>query len=519
MLNKRDKMDSRLRGNDVLGRGNDVLGRGNDVKRCPIPLALLLLCLLLALSGCERKPPPEKAPEETKPTAIEPVAINLKETRLATIPDNYERWDKVTFSADGRQVFYMAVKAGKQFVVVGNKSSDAYESVSFLAKSSDGRRFAFGGKKGEGKYLVVDNKELRGLYHEEVAPGAFSPDGRLVACEVGGLKEGKWFIFVSDGDKEVYRSQVFPNTFRQPAFSPDGRLLVYELGDDRKRIVFFLDISTKRVIKERTYIGYDWTGSFSFSSDSSRVIHELRKGDKIFLVLHDFALNEEREIELPYAWARSFVLSPDGKKIAYTGTREEKPYLVVSSWESPTQGKESGPYEGIGQAVFSPDATTTAFRAMRDGKWRVVVGDREGPGYDGVERGNPVFSPDGARIAYPAMKGGYRDVRGMIVGGKWAVVASPSNKPGKAKEGPAYDMVVTPVWSPDGRYIAYRARTGSMEAAKRFIVIADPKTGKVIKEGPVNDEVWPPVWSTDGKAAAYGVRQGRELWWRVELVE
>ena len=47
-----------------------------------------------------------------------------------------------------------------------------------------------------------------------------------------------------------------------------------------------------------------------------------------------------------------------------------------------------------------------------------------------------------------------------------------------------------------------------MENAKRFIVIADAETGKVIKEGRMGDEVWPPVWSADGKAVAYGARIG-----------
>jgi Tol biopolymer transport system component len=76
-------------------------------------------------------------------------------------------------------------------------------------------------------------------------------------------------------------------------------------------------------------------------------------------------------------------------------------------------------------------------------------------------------------------------------------------------------MVVTPIFSPDGRHLIFRARRGQGE---RFIVIANPETGKVIKEGPVCDEVWPPVFSADGKWAAYGARIGRELWWKVQTL-
>lgn len=494
-------------------------------------LALLLFLLLFVLSGCEKKSPPQKAAEEVKSAALKsvdakPTEINLKETRLAVIPEDYDKWGNISFSADGQQVFYKAREKGVEFMVAASTGSEkigpAYESISWLVKSPDGRRFAFGGATGGKKHLVVDNKELKGLYHEEVAPAAFSPDGRLVVSEVGGFKEKKWFVFVSDGEKEVYRSKVYPDTWRQPFFSPDGRLLVFELGDDKrnnenkKRTVFFLDVPAGKIIKERLYTGYQ-TGTFSFNSDSSRVIYNIQKEGKTSLVLHDFTLNEERKIELPYIQAERFVLSPDGKKVIYIANKEGKQYLVISLWESPAKGKESGPYEGIGPAVFGPGSATIAYFAMKEGKWRSVVGDKEVVAYDGIGDAPLVFSPDGLKIAYPARKGGHQDRRGMI-GGKWMMVVSRVGKPAAVKEGPAYDMVVTPAFSPDGKYIAYRARTGTMEKAKRFIVIADSKTGKAVKEGPTHDEVWPPVWSADSKSAAYGVRQGKELWWKVQPV-
>jgi Tol biopolymer transport system component len=75
-------------------------------------------------------------------------------------------------------------------------------------------------------------------------------------------------------------------------------------------------------------------------------------------------------------------------------------------------------------------------------------------------------------------------------------------------------MVVTPVFSPDGRHLAYRARKNG----KRFVVLAD-REASVVKEGPVHDAVWQPVFSTDGKHVAYGAVVDNGIWWKVETVD
>ena len=487
------------------------------------PLVLFSL-LLLVVYACEIKSPPQKVgkerkPAETTPVETKPAGINMKETMLVAIPQDYEKWGDVSFSADGRQVFYQAEKEGLVFIVVASTNGEnigpAYKSVSFFVRSPDGRRFAFGGEKGGKSHLVVDNKELKDLYHEEVAPGAFSPDNRFVACEVGGGGEKKWFVLVSDGEKEIFRSPVYPDTWRAPVFSPDGRLLVYELGDDKRKIVnekdtkrtiFFLDVSSGKVIKERLFTGYR-VGKVSFSSDSSRVAYDVQKENNTFLVLNDFAVNEERTVELPYSLAGQVGLSPDGKQILYIATKKEKPFLVVSPWKFPEKREEFGPYDAVVPPIFGPDGKTFAYHSLRKGKWRIMAGDKKGASYDGFGDAT-VFSPDARTIAYPAMKKG-----------KWSMVVSWAGRPAAVNEGPVYDMVVTPVFSPDGQRIAYRVRTGPKEKAKRFMVVADVETGKIIKEGQIGDEIWPPVWSTDGKTVGYGARHGRELWWRVERIE
>lgn len=472
---------------------------------------LLLLLLFLALFSREKYLPLQKASVKTKPVSvkpqeIKPSEISLKEIRLAEIPNVYEKWSNITFSADGSHVVYAARnKQGRQLVVVGDKPGRPYDAVwtDTIVLSRDGKRIAFSGKKGGKWYFVLDGKE-EGPY-DNTGSTYFSLDDRFVICEV--KADGKWSVSVYDGPKVVYRSQAYPRTLGPMVFSPDGRLLIYKLGEENNRNIFFLDLAAQKVVKKIAHIDGERPGKIYFSSDSSRVVFEVRKDGKNFLALHDFALKEERKAELPYTTTGEFVFSPDGKKIAYVATREGKTFFVVSTWEAPVQGNESGPYEGIRPAVFSPDSAKVAYLAMKRGKWRSAVGDKESETYDNVGY-ETAFSPDGAKIAYAVMKDG-----------KWRMVVSPASKPAEVKEGPVYDIVISPVFSPDGSRIAYRARMGSMENAKRFIVIEDAKTGKVIKEGPVGDEIWPPVWSADGKTVGYGARIGRELWWKVEKLD
>lgn len=477
----------------------------NRLLFCLTRFAPLLLLLFLVFPGCEKRSSEEAKPPSLKSGDEKAVQINPNETRLAAIPEDYDEWSRVSFSADGRQVAYVARKGGEQFVVVGDKPGKPYDAIwkDTVALSSDGQRIAYSGKRGDKWFLVLDGKE--GQPYENTGSIIFSPDGRQIACEI--KDKSTWLILVYDGEKEVYRSEAHHDSFRPPVFSPNNRMLVYELGErGKKRVVFFLDVTKRKVIKKRLYDELGIAGKFSFSSDFSRIVYEAAKEGRFSLVFQDFVLNEEKTIKLPDIIQGTIVLSPNGEKIAYLAGKEGKQFLEVSPWGSPQQGNEKGPYEAINLPVFGPDFTTVAFQALKESKWRSVVGDKESPArYDGVD--TPVFSSDGTRITYPAMKNG-----------KFLMIVSPTGKPEVVREGPVYDMVVTPVFSPDSRRIAYRARKGTMDAARRFIVVADAETGKVIKEGIIQDEIWPPVWSPDGKTVAYGARQGRELWWRVEKV-
>jgi hypothetical protein len=79
------------------------------------------------------------------------------------------------------------------------------------------------------------------------------------------------------------------------------------------------------------------------------------------------------------------------------------------------------------------------------------------------------------------------------------------------RKGPDYEMVVTPMFSPDGKKLVYRAREGG----KRFVVVADA-AGKEHRRLSEHEMVFATVFTADGSSIAYGVKDGNQLVWKVE---
>jgi hypothetical protein len=79
------------------------------------------------------------------------------------------------------------------------------------------------------------------------------------------------------------------------------------------------------------------------------------------------------------------------------------------------------------------------------------------------------------------------------------------------KEGPPFDRVVSPVFSRDGRLLAYRAR----KDGRRFAVVADAGGGGISLH-PAHEQVFPVLFTEDGKSIAYGAKDGERIAWSVE---
>ncbi|MDP2277755.1 MAG: hypothetical protein Q8K51_05990, partial [Nitrospirota bacterium] len=245
----------------------------------------------------------------------QPSTLNLTETKLAAIPEDYGGVTNIVFSANGQKVSYVVRKGEEEFVVIGNKAGKPYAHISSsVLLSGDGQRAAYSGRRGKKEYLVLDGAE--GRPYDSIHPVRFSPDGRFFVSEV--TDGGKYFVMVND--KKGPRDD---SCFMEPVFSPDSQLVFYVLSSQAKgeMVCFISDTLTMKAKRTKTYKS---VGEPGFSPDGWRFAYGARKKGKYFLVLGDFALNKEREQSVGYEEISTFVFSPDGKRLSYNALRQGK---------------------------------------------------------------------------------------------------------------------------------------------------------------------------------------------------
>ncbi len=393
------------------------------------------------------------------------------------------------FSPDGKRVAYVAQKNSRYFVVVDPPSSPGDPR---LRQGYAGQAGEAGGKPGPG-HSWIGRTSL-----------GFSPDSKrvvYVGSKYSARAGGESVLFV-DGKPQPESADINPQSL---IISPDGKRPSGDVPGGR--MAFMIRKGTKRHVvvdgKGHPEYGHVDEHSLIFSPDGKRLAYAVGKmGTKTitkwFAVVDGKPQPEYDDIGKPKPvgnrYQRRLIFSPDGKRVAYVAKRGSK-YLVV------VDGKPGPEYRDIveGSPLFSPDGKRVAYAAMKPDKLVFAVVDGiPGPGHDGIDNHTLVFSPDGKRVAYAAKKGR-----------KWLLVVDPSpgdsrlrqgyaGQAGEAggKGGPEYDRIRKPVFSPDGKRVAYVAQKGNWGrgGVQIFQVVVDGQPG------PVYDEiVTRPTFHADGR--------------------
>jgi hypothetical protein len=276
------------------------------------------------------------------------------------------------------------------------------------------------------------------------------------------------------------------------------------------------------------YLGHE------FSGDSSRIAFIDEADEQGFgrLVVSDLAFKAPVVVDVK---ASDLVVNAGRTRgaVASASGGVGQAQVVSFAFEQPAEAVRGAKFEALSQLAFGPEGRSLAYLGERAGQTFMVLDGKEEALPPGQYFGPPVIRPDGKTVGIFALAGDeVRLHQSFVAGGPGAV--APGGGEGLAyssagahayttsrgerhylvvdgQEGPHFDMVVSPVFSPDGRFVVYRAR----QDGKRFVVVAD-LAGKTVRQHPSYEQVFPLRFTADGKSVAYGVKEGPRLAWKVE---
>ncbi len=420
-------------------------------------------------------------------------------------------WMSLDVSPDGRtllfdllgDIYTLPIEGGQATRILGGRDWDHMPRF-----SPDGRRIAFvSDRDGDMNIWLAnaDGSQPKALTHERVnsmKSPAWTPDGLYVIAHKSASGPGAagLFLYHRDGGSGF---KVDSASGMGPAFSPDGRFLYFASNG-----VYRLDRNTGRSVRLTESNGGGmrpvpspdgrWL-AYGRLHDAETTLHlrDLRTGEDRVLLHPITPHSSGNQDELPgYAFtpdSRSVIIAAGGH-IHRVNVADGSDHLI------PFHAHVSQQLAQVLHLEKRLDDGPLAARIMR---W-------------------PSLSPDGRRLVFSAIGRLYiADVPGTIP-------PAPASKNGASGHGPSAGVVAhaaspvtgarrltnssereyTPVFSPDGKWIAYTTWSDSAFGQLRLIS-PDGKQRRTVSTIPgryVN-----PVWSPDGTKLAFVRGSGTEL--------
>ncbi|GMN04258.1 amidohydrolase family protein [Erythrobacter sp. MTPC3] len=449
--------------------------------------------------------------EAPKGAVIQQVAIETDEGT----------WMDVDVSPDGRTITFTMLGDIYTMPITGGTPTRISDGLAWEVHprfSPDGSRIAFTSDRGGGDNIWVmkaDGSDKRQLTKESfrlMNQPTWSPDGRFIAAKKHfttqrSLGTGEiWMYHVSGGGgvQVVERaSESLQKELGEPVFAPDGGAIYYTrnttggntfiYAQDSQTGIFAIekyDLETGEV--STAVDGFGGAVRPAPSPDGKEIAFVRRDKDQSQLWVKDLASGAERmiygalDLDLQETWAVTGVYpnmdwTPDGRSIVFWAggklnriDSDGSNFAEIPFRINDTRGIADAPHPVIEVApdrlttrmakygTLSPDGSRVVFETLgklytKSARGRDAPRPLTGDTSDTVEA-FPAFSRDGSRITY--VRWSDDDLGEVVVanadGSNARVVTS---MPGHYR---------VPVFSPDGRTIAFEKRSGGYLTAPEY---------------------------------------------------
>jgi WD40-like Beta Propeller Repeat len=425
--------------------------------------------------------------------------------------------DGALFSRTGAHCAYVARRGGKRLVVIDGRPGPEFDEVREISFIWETDRSVYRARRGERWMMVVDEEEGPECDRVVEPYPSFSADGRHHAYP---LPVGPGMAMVTDGSLGPVHEKVEP-----AVYGAAGAHLAYAAkiggtwhvvldgepgpGFEWVQAPFTSPDGSRWAYYARNYGPWfpvadgvphpEWQGAFSlsFSPDSQHLLFLAERDGKVVLFTDGQpgeAFDSARAGALRPALQDGQVLHRGGQSClflrgllsplydqlvgtpAYSGVPTAVLGRRSGRWFLVVDGVETAEVPGLSQVPGAAPATFQAFRVSpdqrraawvrnQDGMAVIVVDGRAGPAYESV--GVPVFSPDSRHVAYRARRG---KTAVMVLDGV-ETAPYPLARRAPFGDGPTENFGSLPVFSPDSRHLAFVVEQGRYPKGQAFVVL------------------------------------------------
>jgi Tol biopolymer transport system component len=259
------------------------------------------------------------------------------------------------------------------------------------------------------------------------------------------------------------------------------------LADDNLEVEPLLAVSTNRFGPTFELVTIDVHGEHAelvlpfrceaenpcWSPDLRKIAYRSKKSGQLQLYVYDFDRNEETNVTKTSSGEHEPTWSPDGNKMLFTSQRtgNHELFVVNADGSNPVNLTNNSAFDS--DPAWSPDGKKIAFGSSRGNQWRLYVMDADGSNVRDVLGHalggwtGPNWSPDGSQIVYVGPNNGSLQIFVVSADGTGAQPITDSRAPAAN---------TWPVYSPDGRYIAYAHYDTPQHDEKGTLMVYDIET-------------------------------------------